>query len=756
MPRSLKVLIIEDSEADAEVLVSELRDAGFAPEWERVESESAFTECLAKGCEIILSDMELPQLSGIRALELLREKNSRVPLIVVASTKSEELAVAAMKDGAADYLFKDRLARLGPAVVHALEQARLRQDHEKSARAVAMFRTLLDHSDDTIEVVDPKTARFLDVNEHGCIELGYSRAEYLSLHVYDINPSIPEAAWPEFTRRLREAGSVRGEGVHIRKDGSSFPIEYSAKWVEIDSDTYVVAVVRNISERRQAEQRLEEQAAMLDLAGESIIACDLPSWNITFWNHGSERLYGWNAAEVEGKKLDDLICDDPEKLPGMIEEFLRTGEWRGECRQVGKHGRRIVVSCHLTLIRNSEGGPKSALVLGFDVTQQKDLEARLLRAQRMESIGTLASGLAHDLNNILSPITMSVPLLRYDLPKDQRDEIISTIEASADRGAQIVKQVLTFGRGASGDREPLRLDSLITEVVKISRETFPKVIGVESSSSADLWSIIGDATQIHQVILNLCVNARDAMPRGGTLRIKASNLMMDDSYASMLPDASVGPYVLLEVSDTGTGMTPDLIERIFDPFFTTKGIGKGTGLGLSTVLGLVKSHGGFIRVKSDVGRGTTFQVYFPAVVNSEPHARQEPKAAIPRGSGQIILVVDDEPSVRGAAKMALENAGYRVLVAAEGTEGLALFAVHIEEITLVLTDIMMPYMDGIALIRAIRSLAPEVPIIASTGMAEKHQRDELKAMKVELVLNKPYGVTTLLQTIHQALTREVS
>jgi CheY-like chemotaxis protein len=369
----------------------------------------------------------------------------------------------------------------------------------------------------------------------------------------------------------------------------------------------------------------------------------------------------------------------------------------------------------------------------------------------MESIGTLASGVAHDLNNILAPIMMSVPVLRMEMSAEAREGIISTIEMSAERGAQIVKQVLTFGRGLEGEKLPLQVGALISEIVKIMRGTFPKDITVERTIAPGLWTVLGDATQLHQVLLNLCVNARDAMPDGGTLRLSASNLQIDASYASMVPESTPGPHVLIEVGDTGSGIPAEIMDRIFDPFFTTKGIGKGTGLGLSTVHGIVKNHGGLIKVASEPGKGTSFQVWLPAAPDQAALPVSASRAGLSVESGETVLVVDDEPAIASAVRTVLEPHGYRVMLAADGTEALGVFAQHSGSIALVITDIMMPHMNGVTLIRALQKMKPGIPVIASTGLGKKAQIAELKTMGIETILYKPYNALTLLHAIHGAL-----
>jgi PAS domain S-box-containing protein len=412
-----------------------------------------------------------------------------------------------------------------------------------------------------------------------------------------------------------------------------------------------------------------------------------------------------------------------------------------------KDGTRLPILLGAAVFEGSQEG----VCFVLDLTERKKLEQQFLRAQRMESIGTLASGVAHDLNNILTPIMMSAPVLRMRISEDSREKIIDTIETSAARGAQIVKQVLTFGRGLEGEKHPLQIEMLMDEMEQMIRSTFPKDIALECVKAPQLWLVLGDATQLHQVLLNLCVNARDAMPEGGSLRLSAANLELDASYASMLSEATPGPYVVLEVSDTGTGIPPDVLERIFDPFFTTKGVGKGTGLGLSTVHGIVKSHGGLLKVITEPGQGTTFRIYLPAAPDQQAVADAASLAPPPAGHGELVLVVDDEAAITRTACTVLEANGYRVLLAGDATEALVLFTEHAQEVALVLTDIMMPIMSGVLFLRTLRKIKADVPVVASTGLYDQAQLATMKELGIETVLHKPYSSNTLLRTLHGVL-----
>jgi CheY-like chemotaxis protein len=368
----------------------------------------------------------------------------------------------------------------------------------------------------------------------------------------------------------------------------------------------------------------------------------------------------------------------------------------------------------------------------------------------MDAIGMLAGGLAHDLNNILAPMLMAASLLKTRMTSASDQKMIAMIEGGAQRGADIIRQLLTFSRGEVAARGPVQLRHLIREMVHIMNETFPRNIEVESFSPSELWPVEGDATQLHQVLLNLCVNARDAMPRGGKLTVTAENVTVDEASARPHPQVAPGAYVLLLTKDTGEGIPPEIINRIFDPFFTTKPVGKGTGLGLSTVLGIVKNHEGAVMVDSEPGRGTTFRIYFPRSASPVEAGPRAPDT-LPRGEGETILLVDDETAMRDSTRAVLEHNNYRVLPAGHGEEALAMFVRHRSDVRLIVTDVDMPVMDGVELVRSIRVLNPDMHIVVMSGSAQVAKREELAALGVNEVLKKPYDPAILLGRIRAEL-----
>jgi nitrogen-specific signal transduction histidine kinase/FixJ family two-component response regulator len=403
------------------------------------------------------------------------------------------------------------------------------------------------------------------------------------------------------------------------------------------------------------------------------------------------------------------------------------------------------------VVLDDEGVPRGILTINVDVTERKQLEAKFLRTQRLESIGMLAGGIAHDLNNLVGPILMAVQILRGKIKEADTEDILRLIDSGARRAIDVVQQVLAFSRGTSGTKIPLQPKHLLREMHDMARGSFPPSIDFCLNYPAKLPLVLGDATQLHQVIMNLCVNARDAMPKGGSLVLKAEEVTIDEAYAAMLGEAKPGRYVRLSVKDTGVGIPAHVREKIFDPFFTTKEPGAGTGLGLSTVLSIVRAHEGFLQVESEPGCGTEFLVFLPVVEGSDESSISKEEKPIPGGKGEMVLVVDDEVIVREIVKSTLEMGGYRVLTASDGIDALALFADRGNQINVVVVDLLMPNLDGPATIKTLSRMNPAVCIIAISGHedAARHAASHLPP-SVPL-LRKPFTGTMLLTTIHAVI-----
>jgi signal transduction histidine kinase len=392
---------------------------------------------------------------------------------------------------------------------------------------------------------------------------------------------------------------------------------------------------------------------------------------------------------------------------------------------------------------------KSALANAQHLRERKAAEEQLLRVQRLENIGMLAAGIAHDFNNVLAPVLMAVPLLRDRLTEPMDQRILNSVEQSAERGAGLVREILGFAQGVTGEPHVLQPKHLLRELLGVIRQTFPDSIQVEDTIDGALWPLKVNPTQLHQVLLNLCVNARDAMPHGGALRVKASNHLVDEIHAAATAGMQPGPYVVFEVTDTGTGIPPDVLARIWEPFFTTKEAGRGTGLGLSTVRAIVENHRGVVTLQTQAGRGTTFHAYFPAAPGAAATDRPANDLRHPQGTGELVLVVDDDDNVRNIASAILTRNGYKVIAAADGAEAVALFAPRSLEVKVVVTDISMPVLDGLALLKVVRNLNPSVRVLAISGLADQEER--FRRETTSPFLNKPFSMEALLASVNELL-----
>ncbi len=589
------------------------------------------------------------------------------------------------------------------------------------------------------------------ISENVTAMLGYQSREFLQDSAFWASHIHPEDAPQVFTglshlfaqdfhtheyRFLNQDGTYRWvrDECKLVRDADGNPLEIVGYWIDI-------------TERKQSEQQIREQASLIDVATDAIFVHDLDN-RILFWNQGAERLYGWHSPEMLGQDWRQLLSPTAEpELESILQAIKSQGSWQGEVEKVTQTKKTLVVMSRRSLMLDEAGQPKSILIVDTDITEKKQLETQFLRAQRLESLGTLASGIAHDLNNVLTPIIGIVQLLPLKLNHlDEQDQrLLHILNESAQRGADLVKQILSFTRGIEGKPVNTQVSHLLAEIHKIIRQTFPKNVEFTADLPQDLWLIAADGTLLHQVFMNLCVNARDAMPRGGTLSITAENLAIDANYAQMHLDAQVGSYVVVTIADTGMGIPSEILDRIFDPFFTTKEIGKGTGLGLATVLGIVKSHHGFVNVYSEVDKGTRFKIYLPAVDGDEIDTVVQPE--LQSGQGELILVVDDEVAVQEITQATLEAHSYKAITANDGIEAIALYAEHKQEISVVLLDLMMPSLDSVTTIRTLCKLNPQVKIVAMSGLATNESITRTMNEGVQGFLAKPFTAPELLNLL---------
>ena len=590
---------------------------------------------------------------------------------------------------------------------------------------------------------------------------GYSLVEAVGKNPRDLVKSgqHPVAFYQDLWRTIVAGHVWSGEMVNRRKDGSLYPEQQTITPVRDAGGkiTHFIAIKLDLTEARRAEEVLRMSEERYRLLFENN---PLPMWlydretlRFLATNDSVVQHYGYTREELAGMRTTQFHPE--EDVPVLLKAIGEAGggplllrEWR--------HRRKDGTVIHVEVIARSleYNGRPARLVIATDITEKKLLEEKFLHAQRLESIGLLAAGIAHDLNNVLAPIMFVAPLLRHSLSNPQDLKVLATLEQSAARGAGLVKQILGFAHSGTSELHLTQVKHLARDIVSVVEQTFPKSIQLEHTIPTDLWPVLGNATQIHQMLLNLCVNARDSMPHGGTLRLTAQNRRLDAVEAGAIAGARPGPWIVIEIADTGTGIPPEILARIWEPFFTTKAVGKGTGLGLSTVRGLVAGHQGFIELRTAVGQGTTFRLFLPAADNETGPAGSTAPFVISDGAGELILVVDDDTSVREIVAKVLVNHGYRIVSCKDGVEAIALFATQPEKVSLVITDINMPYVGGAVLVRALRQMKPDIRLIAMSGL-DRSESDDAEVQEVEklvhVFLRKPFKADDLLQTVHGLL-----
>jgi PAS domain S-box-containing protein len=758
------ILIVDDRVANLLLLEQMLIHAGYSAITTTQHSSEVCALHRRNRYDLIMLDLQMPGMDGFQVMEELKEieVGSYLPVLVVTAQPDHKLR--ALKAGAKDFVSKPfDLAEVLLRVYNLLEVRLLHQQltiHnferlENSQRIASLGDWEYDFARRSL-VWSEGFYRLIGLTRQDTAPNAevFARMIHPDDQDYVQEMTATGATGPcrvDYVHRIiRPDGEVRHlhKIVEISYDEEGRPVRETGTMQDVTGATLSAVALRDSEERFKFVAR-----AVSDVVWD---------WNLVtnalWWNDGFLATFGFEKGELTpsvNSWITRIHPDDRTRVVDSMHQAIAAGgeTWCGDYRFQRKDGVYVCVQDRGFILRNA-AGQGIRMVGGIrDLTAQKKMESQYLRALRMESIGTLAGGISHDLNNVLTPIMLAIEVLKLDSHNDARRlKILDTIEVNSRRGADLVRQVLSFARGIDGQRVAVKLGPLITELVGIITETFPRNIRITSEVAADLWPVVGDPSQLHQVLLNLTVNARDAMPLGGGLALVASNIGVDEQYAGMSQNAKAGPHILLQITDTGSGIAPEVRDRIFEPFFTTKERGQGTGIGLATVDTIVKSHGGFVNVYTELGHGTTFKVYLPAdptlqVVAPAPAL----PGSMPRGRDELVLVIDDEPSIREITQQTLEAFGYRVIVAGDGAEAVALYAQRAGEVALVLTDMMMPIMDGAATIQVLRRINPGVKIIATSGVESGYNVAKASNAGANYFLLKPYTAQSLLKQMRRVL-----
>ncbi len=702
--------------------------------------------------DLILLDFVLPgEMDGLDLYNKVREAGHNYPVILVTGQSSEAVVIRALRTGVRDFVTKslEFLDYLPEAVQRVLKQVRI---EKKLVESEERFRLMADQTPAFIWLTDAQgkckfaNRSWLEITGTPC-DLG---ADWRQAILADDVEAVHAKVQSVLQKRL----SVTHEFRVRQKNGAiRWILETITPRFLPDGDfDGLIASGFDISERKLAEDKIKEQAALLDQASDAILVLSMHD-EILFWNRGAERTFGWTKDEVLGKRgVEFLSKKSPHESAAADRLTLEHGKWVGEVTLVAKNGQELVIESSRTLVLDAEGKPRAKLIINTDVTPKKKLEAQLFQAQKMESVGRLAGGVAHDFNNLLTVILGFGEILEANPTLDAAGrEVAKEIQLAGERAASLTRQLLAFSRNQILRPVPLQVNALLESLEKLLRRLIGEDIDLASRLDPHLGRIRADPSQIEQIVLNLAVNARDAMPRGGKLTIETRNVELDESYNLQHAHVPTGPYICIAVSDTGVGMDEEVKSRIFEPFFTTKELGKGTGLGLATVYGIVTQSGGHIQVYSEKGQGASFKVYFPCLPDL-PHPLASAQT-LPgfRGGAETILLAEDESAVRMLAQMALQSIGYKVLSAEDGKSALRLAQTHDAAIDLLVTDVVMPGISGRELAERLQAITPKIRVLFLSGYTDDAVVRHGVLQEGVWFLQKPFTPSTLAAKVRAVL-----
>lgn len=755
----ISILILEDNPDDAELCQRQLRQGEISGIFEVAPSKEAFEQLiLSRSFDIVLTDFRLPGWNGLDALHWLRSVGRETPVILVTGTLGDELAIECIKAGISDYVLKEHLERLPHAVRHVIAEHRLREQRDRAEAELRVseehYRLLFNANPHPMWVFDRETLRFLMVNEAATRQYGYSHKEFLSMTVRDIRPA------EDLERFLRAHTS--GKELHDRelwkhrtKGGTIIDVEISAQPINFRAVDAELVLAHDVT----AERKMQEQLRISELRYRSIIE-QAPygimrvdeQGRIVVANPALVSMLGYESEKELLNVSSKVLYLDPSDEDRIVSaSAVTTGNAVQDVHWIRKDRRHIIVRLAGRRLSNGDESSGGYEIFVEDITEARSLQKQFEQAQKMEAVGRLAGGVAHDFNNLLMIIAGYAQLLQ-ESPADRKvlADYAEQIRLASAKASGITRQLLAFSRKQIIEPTILDLNSVIKDLEKMLPRLLGEDIHIVMELHPGLGALRSDRTQIEQVVMNLAVNARDAMPRGGRLLIQTSNLDLAAAKAATgamaIPE---GHYIVLAVEDTGTGMDAETQAHLFEPFYTTKESGRGTGLGLSTVYGIVKQNRGRIRVRSQLGAGSRFEIYLPRIDAVITPA--EPEQHSTRGGSETILLVEDDAAVRNVTRLYLQSKGYKVLESDEAESALKTLREE-RSIRLVITDLVMRGPDGIELAQRANALRSDIPIILMSGYSDR--RLEADAIGVEThFLQKPVSLDKLATTVRSLLDR---
>lgn len=758
MASPIRILIVEDLPTDAELAQREIRKTLPDCRFLQVDHEEAFLDALRSfQPDLILSDYAMPRFDGMRALSIATEHAPDIPFIVMTGSTNEETAVACMKAGAWDYVIKEHIKRLGSAVVSALEQRNVRREKLRAELALAeseeLFRNLFHHHTAFKFIIDPETGRIVDINDAAVSFYGWTREEMLQMRIQDLN-TLPEDEVRKRMEEVRKRRQAYFEFQHRRADGSIRDVQVFSSRIDVKGKAYLHSIVADITERKQLEAERERLMTAIQQLGEIIIITDTAG-RILFVNQAFETVTGFSREEALGQtpRILKSGVQDETFYKQLWETITHGRRWQGRIVNRKKDGTLYTEAATITPVKTLSGKTTHYVAVKRDISEHLELEAKFQQAQKLEAVGRLAGGVAHDYNNMINVVLGYTQMAIAEAGDNSRlQEYLEQVMSAAQRSAEITRQLLAFARKQTIQPEVISLNATIEKSLRMLQRLIGENIDLVWLPGKTAGSVYLDAVQLEQVLANLCVNARDAITDIGKVSIETDRVTIDEDYCRAHPEAIPGDYAVLEVSDNGCGMSPDVLKRIFEPFFTTKEVGKGTGLGLASVYGIVRQNRGFINVYSEPGKGTTFRIYFPR--REEPGQIVETNMVAPtKGKGERILVVEDEPMLMEVTREILKAAGYVVVTATRPEEALQIVSSDAIGFELLITDVVLPEMNGKELATRIQEHLPDIRILFMSGYtANAISHFGILDKNIDFI-QKPFSVASLTAKVRSILDR---